>query len=728
MSSQPFFATCPQGLELLLVDELRALGAETAHEKRAGVEFTGTLETAYRACLWSRLASRILLPLTEFAVHSPEELYAGVQTITWDTHLAPEGTLAVDLTTSGSAITHSHYGALKVKDAIVDQLRTQHGERPSIDTARPDVRVNVYLHRDLAVLSLDLSGESLHRRGYRSEAVEAPLKENLAAAILMRAGWPQIARDGGTLVDLMCGSGTLLIEAAFIAGDVAPGISRPYFGFLNWRQHDPALWQKLVEEAEQRYETGIEKIPPLRGYDLDSRAVRIAQDNARRAGVFKNIEVLQRTLADCQPEATKLGLVIANPPYGERLGEASELPPLYAELGKQIKHCFTGWRAAVFTGNPDLGKNMGLRAKNYHVLRNGAIECRLLHFDVAEEWFYKSGRTSEASRDSFTRERDPSAPPSEGAQMFDNRLRKDFKHFGKWARRQEISAYRVYEADLHEYNLAVDIYEGEKRFVHVQEYEAPDTIHPLKAERRLKEALAMIPQALDVAPEQVFFKQRRRQKGGGQYEKFDQRGEFHEVREGPCRLLVNFTDYLDTGLFLDHRITRGMLGELARGKRFLNLFGYTGTATVHAALGGARASTTVDMSYTYLDWAERNFKLNGLRDEQHELNQADVLQWLQENPQERYGLIFLDPPTFSRSKRMDNTLDIQRDHVDLITQTAALLEPGGTLIFSTNLRRFKLERDGLPGLDAEDITRRTIPLDFERNPRIHQCFKITQRG
>ncbi len=311
--------------------------------------------------------------------------------------------------------------------------------------------------------------------------------------------------------------------------------------------------------------------------------------------------------------------------------------------------------------------------------------------------------------------------------MFANRLRKDLKHFGRWARRQAISCYRLYDADLHEYNLAIDVYESDKRYVHVQEYEAPQTIDPEKARTRLAEALAVIPQVLEIPRTQMFFKRRRRQKGGTQYEKLAESGEFHEVREGPCRLLVNFTDYLDTGLFLDHRLTRALLGEWARGRRFLNLFCYTASATVHAGLGGATSTLSVDMSSTYLDWAGRNLALNGLQGPGHALIQADVLQWLKASPRQRYGLIFLDPPTFSRSKRMEDTLDVQRDHVELIRDAAALLEPDGVLIFSTNLRRFRLDRDALADFTVEDITHRTLPEDFKRNPKIHQCFHITRR-
>ncbi|MDH3310982.1 MAG: bifunctional 23S rRNA (guanine(2069)-N(7))-methyltransferase RlmK/23S rRNA (guanine(2445)-N(2))-methyltransferase RlmL [Gammaproteobacteria bacterium] len=713
----PFFATCPKGIESLLAEELRHLGAEMVKETRAGVAFEGMLAIGYRACLWSRLASRILLPLTSFPASTPEDLYAGIQSISWKEHLDPAGTMAVDFTTSQSAITHSHYGALKVKDAIVDQLRDEFSIRPSVDTARPDLRVNVYLLRDKATVSLDLSGESLHRRGYRTKTVQAPLKENLAAAILLRANWPAIAREGGMLVDLMCGSGTLLIEGAMLTADIAPGLAREYFGFLRWKQHDAAVWTGLLDEARQRRETGLPQLPPIHGYDHDPLAIRAARDNIRRAGLGNLILAQQRELNACTPEEAATGLVVANPPYGERLGPGSELPALYTEIGTQLKKWFPGWRAAVFTGNPDLGKVMGLRAGKMHTLYNGAIQCKLLHFEITPE-----NTVGERAPKPFE------IRPGSSAEMFANRLRKDLQHFGRWARRQEIFAYRLYDADLHEYNLAVDVYESDRRYVHVQEYEAPDTIDPNKARQRLQHALGVIPVVLEIPREQMFFKVRKRQKGGAQYEKHGETGEFHEVREGPARFLVNFTDYLDTGLFLDHRDTRVMLAEQAKGKSFLNLFGYTGTATVRAALGGAVSTTTVDMSYTYLDWAQRNFELNKLPGNKHELIQADVQVWLKENRQRRYGLIFLDPPTFSRSKRMEDTLDVQRDHAALISDTAAMLAPGGILIFSTNLRRFKIDLEALAGLTVEDITRKTIPKDFERDVKIHQCFRITAAG
>ena len=720
-SSLRLFASAPRGIEPLLADELRALGAENVKETRAGVTFDGDLTLAYRVCLWSRVANRVLLPLAQFPAPTPEALYAGVRAIDWAGHLDQNGTLAVDFNAYRSAITHTHFGALKVKDAVVDQFRERTGVRPSVATDEPDVRINVYVHADLASVSIDLSGESLHRRGYRVATVTAPLKENLAAAILLRAGWPAIARAGGALVDLMCGSGTLPIEGALMASDSAPGLDRTYYGFLRWRGHDAAIWETLLAEARMRRETGIKNLPPIRGYDHDPAAVRVALANVERAGLTGRVHIERRYLADCRNEHVEhAGLVVVNPPYGERLGEESELPGLYRVLGEVLKRCYAGWRAAVFTGNPELGKVMGLRAHKMHVLYNGAIECKLLHFEVQPKQFV----TDRGPAERLLAQAPAALTP--GAEMFANRLRKNLKQLGKWAEREKICCYRLYDADMPEYALAIDLYQGAARWAHVQEYAAPKSIDPDKASERLQEAMSAIPGVLGIPAGQIFLKVRQRQKGSAQYERLAERGEFYEVQEDGLRLLVNFTDYLDTGLFLDHRLTRRMLRELARDKRFLNLFGYTGAATVHAAVG-ARATTTVDMSRTYLDWARRNLALNGFEGQKHELIQADVLVWLEEEVERRYDLIFLDPPTFSTSKRMQDTLDIQRDHVALVRAAGRLLGPGGTLIFSTNFRRFRLDREGLAEFAVEDLSRATLPRDFECNPRIHQCFKLTRR-
>lgn len=722
MSEQlSFFATAPKGLEQMLAEELTALGAATVTETRAGVAFTGSLEVAYRACLWSRLASRVLLPLASFGAASPEELYDGVRALDWTEQMTASGSLAVDCNLSQSKVTHSHYAALKVKDAIVDQFRDLCGQRPGVDTERPDLRINLYLHRDEANISIDFSGTSLHRRGYREDGALAPLKENLAAAILLRASWPQIAAAGGALVDPMCGSGTLPLEAALMAADCAPGLTRSYYGFLGWRGHDPELWLRLLDEARQRRSAGLAQLPQIVGYDADPRAIKAAWANAARAGLQEKVHFERRELAALSgppSRAAQGGLLVVNPPYGERLGEVAELRHLYAGLGGRLREHFADWKAAVFTGNPELGKAIGLRARRIHSLFNGALKCQLLHFDITPEW-YAGGQSSSA---------DPPKPlaPAElspGAEMVANRLRKNLRNLGRWARQNDISCYRLYDADLPEYAVAVDLYE---QWVHVQEYEAPKTIDPELAATRLQEVLAVLPGVLGLPAEAIFLKVRRRQKGSAQYGKFAAEGVFHQVREGNCRFLVNFTDYLDTGLFLDHRLTRSLLQGLAKGRRFLNLFGYTGSASVHAAMGGALSTTTVDMSKTYLGWARKNLALNGFAEQQHEFIQADCLQWLAAE-QRRFGLIFLDPPTFSNSKTMDETLDVQRDHVQLLTQAAGLLTHDGVLIFSNNNRRFRMDVEALPELQIEEITRQTIPKDFERNPKIHNCWKIMRK-
>ena len=722
MTSYEMFATAPKGLESLLAEELRILGAGQVAETRAGVAFAGDLELAYRVCLWSRLASRVLLPLAKFPAADPVALYEQVKALPWEDHLAADGTLAVSCQTAKSQISHSHFAALKVKDAIVDRFRERSGLRPSVDVRQPHLRINLYLFNDQASLSIDLSGDSLHRRGYRTEGVVAPLKENLAAAILLRAGWPEIAAAGGPLLDPMCGSGTLPIEAALIAADIAPGLNRPYYGFFRWRGHCPETWKRLQAEARERRKAGLSRLPVIAGCDASAQAVRAARLNADQAGLGGLVRFEQRDLAALQPlpgmEGAP-GLLVVNPPYGERLGEMAELRPLYAGLGESLRNHFVGWKAAVMTGNPELSKQIAIRARRRHALYNGALECRLFHFDVEPQWFFGAD----------TPQGTPAGPAkkglSPGAAMFANRLKKNARQLKRWAQREGVTCYRLYDADMPEYSVAVDLYE---QWVHVQEYQAPSTIDPDQAHKRLGEVMEALPEALDISPERIFLKVRRRQTGSSQYDKLASRGQMHEVREGTCRFLVNFTDYLDTGLFLDHRPTREMIQDQCSGKRFLNLFGYTGSATVHAARGGATATVTVDMSRTYLDWARKNLALNGFQEgPRHRLLQEDCLKWLEREsakPTERFDLIFLDPPTFSNSKGMEGVFDVQRDHVQLLRQAVRLLEKDGVLLFSNNFRRFKMDREALSELLIEDIAAQTIPQDFSRNPRIHNCWRV----
>ncbi|MBI5142394.1 MAG: bifunctional 23S rRNA (guanine(2069)-N(7))-methyltransferase RlmK/23S rRNA (guanine(2445)-N(2))-methyltransferase RlmL [Nitrospirae bacterium] len=724
MIQHDFFASCPRGVESLLANELNALGADGVKETRAGVYFSGGIETLYRICLWSRIASRVLMPIASFRAESPDELYSGAREIAWEEHLDPSGTLAVDCNVSDSTITHSHYAALRIKDAVADRFVDKFGARPSVNLAEPDIRINAHISKNRVLISLDLSGGSLHRRGYREEGSRAPLKENLAAAILMLSGWSKMAARGGTFLDPMCGSGTLVIEAAMIAADIAPGLMRRHFGFIGWKGHDHAAWQTMLEKAHSRRKAGLKKAPVVFGFDIDPAALRAAKGNVMRAGLENAVRLERRDIADvatsfgAAPLAfgaaplAEFGLLAVNPPYGERLGEAARLRPLYAELGLALKK-FTGWKAAVITASSELAGCIGVEPQLRHKLYNGAIPCELLRFDF-------SRRAAAAS--TVERTSPETAPTPEGIEMIANRLRKNLKSIGKWAQKSGVTCYRLYDADIPEYAAAVDVYE---KWAHVQEYQAPKTVDPANAERRLSELAEAVKTVLGLADGDLFVKVRRRQSGGFRYERLADAGVFYEIGEGGLRFLVNFTDHLDTGIFLDHRITRGMIRDMAKGARFLNLFAYTGTASVYAAAGGAESTTTVDMSATYLDWAERNFAANGISGSRHEFIRANCLEWLEWPERGRFDLIFLDPPTFSNSKGMDDEFDIQRDHVKLIGMAARLLAPGGTLIFSTNSRRFALETASMPGLSFEDMTRSTIPKDFERNPRIHKCWRIT---
>ena len=509
-----------------------------------------------------------------------------------------------------------------------------------------------------------------------------------------------------------------------MAAQVAPGLLRRRFGFERWLQYDAALWRSLREAALARRDFAVLGTGRFRGYDRDQTAIRSSLANAGRAGVGDHVLFERRDISSLPTVTEPRGLVLVNPPYGARLEDEGTLGPLYAELGRVLIDRFPDWDAAVFTGNPPLGRALRLRAYRSHTFFNGPIECRLLRFELNAD-------AVEPDADTARRDRLEAASARPGATMFANRLRKNFARLESWARREGVACYRVYDADMPEYSFAVDIYGNDERYACVQEYAAPPTVSRDAARSRRDEALSVLPEVLGLPSERIALRVRRRQRHGEQYEKVDSERSFHVVREGRYRFLVNFTDYLDTGLFLDHRITRRRIGELAAGRRFLNLFAYTGTATVYAAGGGATGSTTVDMSNTYLEWAKRNLALNDLAGPNHGFVHADCIAWLEDQAREggpRYGLVFVDPPTLSRSKRMEREFDVQRDHVQLLRLVAALLEPDGAILFSNNYQRFKLDAESLADFEVEDLSRKTLPEDFRRNPKIHVAYLLRRRN
>ncbi|ARX37121.1 23S rRNA (guanine(2445)-N(2))/(guanine(2069)-N(7))-methyltransferase [Klebsiella pneumoniae] len=695
------FASTARGLEELLKTELEGLGATDCQVVQGGVHFQGDTRLLYQSLMWSRLASRIMLPLGECRVYSDLDLYLGVQAIPWTEMFNPGATFAVHFSGLNDEIRNSQYGALKVKDAIVDSFTRKNLPRPNVDRESPDLRINVWLNKETAHISLDLSGEGLHLRGYRDGTGMAPIKENLAAAIVMRSGWV----PGTPLLDPMCGSGTLLIEAAMLATDRAPGLHRGHWGFGGWAQHDDGIWKEVKAEAQTRARQGLAAYESrFYGSDVDARVIERARRNARRAGIGELIDFDVKDVAQLNNPLPKgpYGTVISNPPYGERLESEPALIALHSLLGRIMKSQFGGWNLSVFSASPELLSCLQLRADKQFKAKNGPLDCVQKNYHLAE---------SEGGK------------PAMLAEDFANRLRKNLKKFEKWARQEGIECYRLYDADLPEYNVAIDRYAD---WVVVQEYAPPKTVDAHKARQRLFDIIAATIAVLDMAPNKLVLKTRERQKGKNQYQKMAEKGDFIEVQEYNARLWVNLTDYLDTGLFLDHRIARRMLGQMSKGKDFLNLFSYTGSASVHAGLGGARSTTTVDMSRTYLEWAERNLRLNGLTGRAHRLMQADVLGWLREST-EQFDLIFIDPPTFSNSKRMEDAFDVQRDHIRLMTDLKRLLRKGGTIMFSNNKRGFRMDHDGLAslGLKAQEISQKTLSQDFARNRQIHNCWLIT---
>lgn len=711
-----FFATVAKGVENVLADELLKIGAREIKATRAGAHFYGDLETGYRACLWLRTANRVLLPILKFRAENPDELYRGVQGIHWLDHLEPDGSLAVDFNTSRSKINHSHYGALKVKDAIVDQFRENFGLRPSVNLEKPDVRVNVYLFKNEAIVSLDLSGESLHKRGYRKETVAAPLKENLAAVILIKAGWPEVVKQGGGLLDPMCGSGTLPIEAALIALDIAPGCFRDYFGFFKWKQHQPDIWSRLLHEAKERQQKNSELTLPIIGYDVDPNAIKASLINLEHAGLRGFVHFEKRSLAECVPPARMQqipGLVILNPPYGDRIGNVKELKTVYRIMGKRLKNHFQGWRASLFTGNAELGNEINLRARSTYSLYNGALNCQLMNFIIKPQYSEAiEGRKMHAHANHKV---------SAEAEMFVNRLQKNLKRLHNWLKKEQISCFRAYDRDLPEYAVAIDVYE---KWVQVQEYKAPDQIDAQKAKTRLNDILTLLPEVLKIPVGNIFLKVRQRQKGNLQYEKDSSTSEFHEIRENNYKFLVDFRSYLDTGLFLDHRSVRNLIGELARGKHFLNLFSYTGTVTVYAAKGGAKSTTSVDMSSKYLNWAKKNMSLNGENQARHLYQKAECLSWMKQQ-HKKFGLIFLNPPTFSNVKKKEFNFEIQKDQAALIKDAIRLLDKDGIIIFSNNFKKFRLDSNALRNFQVENLSKIMLPKDFARSPKMLNCWKIS---
>ncbi|WP_305838273.1 bifunctional 23S rRNA (guanine(2069)-N(7))-methyltransferase RlmK/23S rRNA (guanine(2445)-N(2))-methyltransferase RlmL [Photobacterium leiognathi] len=707
-----YLAITSRGLENLLADELEQLGAQNIQVVHAGVRFKAEQATAYRCCLWTRISSRIIQVLSEFNVRDDMDLYLGATAINWMNYFDSNTRIVVDFNGTNREIRNSQYGAMKIKDAIVDRFTKADLRRPNIDRVRPDLRVHMRLSGEKGILGLDMAGSGLHQRGYRSEAGKAPLRETHAAALVIKSGWT----PEQPLLDPMCGPGTLLIEAAMMAAEIAPGLKRKRWGFESIKDFDKDAWMEIHTEATVKSRRGPAKVTTkFFGREMDRRVLAVARDNAGRAGVKELIDFEYGDATQLvRPEGFETGVILCNPPYGERLGTTPELISLYKEFGNRLKLAFAGSVAAIYSSSNELLSCMRMRADKQFKLRNGALDCVLKTYLITAGSVQKEEGQAEGV-----------IVQEEVAPDFANRLKKNIAKLGKWAKREGIECYRIYDADIPNYNAAIDKY---KDYIIIQEYAAPKSVSEELARRRIMDILRATIEVTGVESNKVILKVRERQKGKSQYQKLSSAERHTVVEEYGVELKVNLYDYLDTGLFLDHRITRRMLGKMAPGKDFLNLFSYTGSATVHAAVGGAKTTTTVDMSNTYLRWAQENMELNNQVGSQHEFIQADCLQWLQE-VDDTFDLIFIDPPTFSNSKRMKQSFDIQRDHIMLMENLKRMLRPEGQIVFSNNKRHFKMDLDKLNelGLHAKNISDKTLPMDFAKNKQIHNCWIITHK-
>ena len=701
-----YLAVTSNGLENLLVEELSKLGIENAKPVQAGVKFNASNEQVYRCCLWSRLASRFVRVLSEFTCNNDMDLYLASSAVNWVKQFHSSNKFIVDFKGTNREIRNSQYGAMKIKDAIVDCFNKRDLPRPSISKDQPDLRIHLRLHKDKALLGIDMVGGGLHQRGYRLESGKAPLRETLAAALVLRSGW-DIQEP---LLDPMCGSGTLLIEAAMLASNIAPGIKRDKFGFEALEDFEAQTWAEIKTEASVQGRKGVKKNDTkFYGFDSDASIVQTAKDNARRAGVDSLITFEHKDAADLKrPSGFDSGTILSNPPYGERLGTHPGLIALYTAFGAQLKSEFRGCKASIFSSSEELLSCLRMRAEKQYKLDNGSLPCHQKNYSI-------SSKVRSVDGDAVTQ--------TKIAPDFSNRLKKNIAKISKWAKKEQLDCYRIYDADLPEYNVAIDVYLDH---LVIQEYAAPKNIPEEKAKLRLTDIIRASIQVTGTEANKVVLKVREKQKGRSQYQKLSQQSQIMNVSEYGVKLIVNLHDYLDTGLFLDHKLTRQKIGQWATGKDFLNLFAYTGSATVHAACGGAKSTTTIDMSNTYLEWAQENMKLNGQIGRQHRFEQADCLQWL-ETTTSQFDLIFIDPPTFSNSKRMQQTFDVQRDHIHLMKNLKRLLRPEGQIVFSNNKRQFKMDLDSMKelNLDAQNISSLTLPLDFSRNKNIHNCWIVS---
>lgn len=739
MAHLDLIATATFGLEAVVRRELIALGYEAETIQNGRTLFRGDESAIARANLWLRASDRVLLRVGSFAATDFGALFDQTHRLPWEEWLPRDAAFPVKGRSVQSQLSSVPACQKIVKKAIVEKLRQAHGVVELPETGAL-YTVEVALLKDLVTLTIDTSGAGLHKRGYRTHQSEAPLKETLAAALVLLSYW----RPDRPLIDPFCGSGTIPIEAALIGRNIAPGLERE-FAAEAWPRIPGEIWQEARAEARALIKAEMPGL--IMGTDIDDSVLALAREHAANAGVANDIHFQQRAFADLTSQK-EYGCVICNPPYGERVSERAEVRELYASMPAVLRNLRT-WSHYILTSYRDFEQIIGQPADRRRKLYNGPIECTYYQFHGPKPDAAQPDTPAQTAREARRRERAPDtargeapappeaapAPPEaaapafggitsrmrDQARAFGDRLAKRARHLRRWPAQQGITCYRLYECDIPKIPLIVDRYADR---LHISEYDRPHGHTPGEHADWLDLMARTAGEVLGVSWPLVFVKYRAHQRGRDQHQRQDDAGHVFEVTEGGLRFLVNLSDYIDTGLFLDHRITRAMVRDEARGRRFINMFGYTGTFSVYAAAGGASATTTVDLSNNYLDWAQRNMALNGFAGAEHRYIRDDVLAFLERHPDRRtYDLAVVDPPTFSNSKRMETYWDIQRDHVQLLNRVLALMSPGGVVFFSTNFRRFKLDTAAITAGAIREISAQTVPPDF-RNRRIHRTWRI----
>ena len=698
-------ATAAFGLEAVVVRELEQLGYEPRITRPGRIEFGGDDRAICRANLWLRSADRVLVQLAKFSAADFDTLFDTTRELPWEQWMAPDAAIPVRGRSHKSQLSSVPACQRSVKRAIVERLMNKCSTSTLPETG-PPVPVEIALLENEATLSIDTSGDGLHRRGYRTLTGPAQLRETLAAALVQLSFW----QAGRPLIDPFCGTGTVLIEAVMIGRKMAPGRNREFAAEL-WPTFFSPRWREAREEADDV------KLPPLderpMGTDLDPEALKLARYHATQAGLEEDIHFQQRAFANLSTPR-QYGCTIMNPPYGVRLGRDDEIEQLYRTLPDVLRRLKT-WSHFIFSARSDLEQLVGQIADRRRKLYNAQIACTYYQFfgpkppqdrQSAEPAPAFGGLREEADRQ---------------AEEFSNRLRKRARHLRRWPTKRGITCYRLYERDIPEVPLVVDRYEDA---LHIAEFERPHNRTAAEHADWLDHMVCTAAETLEVHPDRVFVKNRAPQTGKTQYKRVSQQGEKLIVQEAGLKFLVNLSDYLDTGLFLDHRNTRAIVRDEAGDKHFLNLFGYTGSFSVYAAAGGAESTTTVDLSATYLDWAEQNMRLNGFEGDKHRLVRSNIAEFIRALDKEAmYDLAVVDPPTFSNSKGLDNDWDVQRDHVSLLNSVLQHITSAGVVFFSTNSRRFKFDEASIVNVTVREISKQTVPEDF-RNKRIHRCWRI----